>query len=451
MSKTYVITSAVSNCILNKKLFTTILSYCKHNNAELLVVPVKYDLDRTGDYLWHDDLHTFFVTSNITLCNKIKLLAAISTSPSIDNPFAGYEVLCKGDSIIIPHPQIRMKTVPMSHVDPCTIMHTTGAVTDARYTSTKQGTKAYTNHSLAALVVEEDASINGFHIRVLNSGPEGSFYDLDKFYDGETVTTGNTIDALVLGDEHVIHVDPQVSAATLTAKTSLAKVLKPKFIVRHDSLDFFSGSHHHEGNPFIQYAKHMSGNNDVRAELKLTMDYILKTTPKFSKSIVISSNHNEHLYRWLTECKPNREPWNMLLYHELMYLMLKETKMGTSSVDHPNPLELWTRHNYVTDKIQFIGGYESFKVDGVELSFHGDKGVNGSRASAVQFSKIGTKTIVGHSHSSSIIGGCYQVGTSSYLKLDYNTGPSSWIHSACLIHQNGRRQMVFIIKGKYRR
>ncbi len=338
----------------------------------------------------------------------------------------------------------------MSHVDPCTVMHTTGAVTDARYTSTKQGTKAYTNHSLAAVVVEQDDSINGFHLRVLNSGPEGSFYDLDKFYDGETVTTGNTIDALVLGDEHVIHVDPQVSAATLTAKTSLAKVLKPKFIVRHDSLDFFSGSHHHVDNPFIQYAKHVSGTNDVRAELQLTMDYILKTTPKFAKSIVVSSNHNEHLYRWLTECKPNREPWNMLLYHELMYLMLKETKMGTSSVEHPNPMELWTRQNYATDKIQFIGGYESFKVHDVELSFHGDKGINGSRASAVQFSKIGTKTIVGHSHSSSIIGGCYQVGTSSYLKLDYNVGPSSWIHSACMIHKNGRRQMVFIIKGKYR-
>ncbi len=450
-NRTWVITSAVNDVGVNRKLLETLKSYCKINSAELLINKIKYDQNGTHEYIWDEELLPYLVDENVDITTGLKLLGGVHVSPAIGNPLSGFEMFCKGKSIIVPHPQLMMKTVAMSHVDPSVIMHTTGAITHATYTPTKQGTKAEYTHSYSALVIEEDAEINGFHIRVLNSDESGSFYDLDKFYDGRRVAHNQEIDAIAAGDEHVIHGDPAVINATFTGIDSIVNVLKPKVLIRHDVLDFYSGSSHHAKNVFTQYAKFISGTNDSAKELKLTVEHIINTTPKYARSKIISSNHHEHLTRWLQECNPKNEPWNALLYHELMYLMLKDTKMGVAGAEYPNSFELWARHNYNLPNVDFIGSMESFKIHGIEMAFHGDKGTNGSRGSAVQFSKLGTKSIVGHSHSASIVGGCYQIGCSSYLKLEYNNGPSSWSHTHCIIHKNGKRQMIFVIKGKWRR
>jgi hypothetical protein len=92
---------------------------------------------------------------------------------------------------------------------------------------------------------------------------------------------------------------------------------------------------------------------------------------------------------------------------------------------------------------------EGFTIHGVLLSEHGDKGPNGARGSAQNLSKIGEKSILGHSHAPKIIAGTFQVGTSSKLKLEYNKGPSSWMHTHCILHKNGKRQMINIINGKW--
>ena len=94
---------------------------------------------------------------------------------------------------------------------------------------------------------------------------------------------------------------------------------------------------------------------------------------------------------------------------------------------------------------------ESFKIYDIELGIHGHAGTNGSKGSSTQFAKLGTKTISAHHHSPQITNGNYIVGTSSELKLDYNKGPSSWNHAHCIIQPNGKRQMIFINSGKWRR
>lgn len=447
----WVITSAVNDVPVNRKLLTTLQSYCEFNGADLLIIPIKYQQGLGEGYNWDADLEPFFIKDNIKLTTGLKLLAGIHVSPAIGNPLVGFENFSQGDSIVIGHPQMMMNSIAMSSKDASAIMTTTGAITEPIYTATKQGTKADYNHSYSALIIEEDSSIDGFHFRVLNSSEDGSFYDLDKFYDGSIIKFDQTIEAIVLGDEHIRHADKVVTAGTFINEDSIINVLKPKYIVRHDSLDFQSGSHHHQKNVFMKYAKHMSRMDDVEAELEETVNYILETTPIYAKSIIISSNHNSHLLQWLNEANPKVDPRNALLYHELMYLMLKETRMVGSIVEYPNPLKLWADANYSENGMQFIGEQESFKIHNIELGYHGHRGINGARGSIVGFSKLGNKTIVGHSHSPGISGGCYQVGTSSKLQLDYNFGASSWNHADCLIHKNGKRQMIFIIKGKWRK
>jgi hypothetical protein len=41
------------------------------------------------------------------------------------------------------------------------------------------------------------------------------------------------------------------------------------------------------------------------------------------------------------------------------------------------------------------------------------------------------------------------MGTSTYLKLNYNVGPSSWMQSLCLVYSNGARQLINVINGSY--
>jgi hypothetical protein len=450
---TWVITGAVSDVPVNQAFLNTLKNYCKVNNAQLMIVPIRYQqgLNEDNDYSWSSELHQYFVDENIRLTEGLRLLAGIRISPAIGNPLSGFESFSKGDSIILAHSQLMMKTIALSHVYPSAVVTTTGCITKPIYTATKQGEKATFNHSYSAIVVEEDKAINGFHFRVLNSDESGSFYDVDRYYTGDHCEYSQRIPAIVLGDEHIIHVSDESTQATFTNPDSIVNTLRPEYIVRHDSLDMYSASHHHAKSVFTQYAKYISGKNDSSKELALTIEYIINTTPKFSKSIIISSNHNEHLLRWLNESNPKLEPWNAVLYHELQYLMLKNTSMGKSGAIYPNPFELWARHNYQLDNVEFVGGHESFKIHGIELAFHGDRGMNGSRGSADQFAKLGTRCIIGHSHSPKIVAGAYQVGHSCDDKLEYNSGPSSWSKAHCIIQPNGKRQMLFIVNGKWRR
>lgn len=449
-NRTWVVTTAVNDVPVNEKFLNTLKSYCEYNNAELLIGAIKYNQGLNEDgYSWDESVIPYLVNTNITLTNGLKYLAGVPVSPAIGNPLSGFESFSKGDSIILSHPQLMMKTIALSHVDHAAIITTTGCVTEPVYTTTKQGSKAQFNHSYSALVIEEDSEIDSFHIRVLNSDESGIFYDIDKKYDNDKVTKNTNIPAIVLGDEHVAFICPNVMKTTFSNTDSIINTLAPKKIIRHDIYDGYSASHHHTKNIFTQYAKHISGKNDVAKELALTIEHILKTTPDYAESIVVSSNHNEHLTKWLNEANPKLDHTNAILYHELMYLMLKQTKLGRSGAEYPNPLELWAENNYDFDNIKFVGGFDSFKVHDIECVFHSHKGTNGSRGSIEQFSKLGTKTIIGHSHSPGIFGGCWQVGHSCESKLEYNYGsPSSWAKAHCLIQPNGKRQMIFIKEYK---
>lgn len=453
-NKTWVITSAVSDIPVYKEGLSTLLGYCEHNDAEFMVIPLKYKLhglaEADKEYSWAKEVTDYLVRDTLRLTDNLVLLAGVRVSPSIGNPLTGFEAFSKGDSLIIGHPQIAMKTVAMSHVDPSAIITTTGCITNPVYTDTKQGEKAAFNHSFGAIVIEQDG--DDFHYRVLHIDRKGELYDLDRVYSGKFMAPVRAIPALIVGDEHIFSIDPSVTTATFSDPDSIVNKLRPEVIVRHDSLDFYSGSHHHKHNVFTNYAKHHSGADDIASELRLTIDYISRTTPDFSKSVIVSSNHNEHLLRWLNECNPKTDHRNARLYHELMYLMLGKTTMGESGTVHPDPFALWTKHNYQsTDHIEFLSSFESFKIKGIELSMHGHAGANGARGNIVGFSKLGLKTVTGHSHSPQIFGGAYSVGHSCRSKLEYNGGPSSWAQCHVIIYDNGKRTPIFIKNGKWKR
>ena len=77
-------------------------------------------------------------------------------------------------------------------------------------------------------------------------------------------------------------------------------------------------------------------------------------------------------------------------------------------------------------------------------------GSNGAKGSSIGFSKLGQKIIVGHSHTPSIVGNAYTVGTSSRFDLSYVKGPSSWLHTHAILYPSGAITLINIINGKWK-
>lgn len=450
-AKKFVVASAQSNTDVNAEFFGALLKYCKHNKAELFIIPTRYknpnvlSVNETHEY--PEEIKEYLVENNFKLHEKLKVLAHLKISSTAEHPLTGLAPLSKGDSMIVGHNQLQLSTLPVQPCDDPIIMTTTGTISEKNYSLSKQGYKAEFNHSMSAVVVEIDGDL--FHIRHLNFDGDG-FYDFENYYSPDCVKkVFSPIDVIVTGDEHVMFMDEHVRDATY-GEGGIVDTLLPKYIVRHDIIDCYSISHHHKHNTFVKFKKYQNGQNILRDELDEVVDFVVETTPKNSISLIISSNHNDHLARWLNECDIKTEPWNAILYHELMYKMLYNISENDSRI--PNPFQLYSKLKFENRNchVEFVGRKESYKIHDIELALHGDVGINGARGSAQNFAQLPTKSISGHSHSPMIFKGVYKTGTSSILDLEYVNSPSSWMQSHVIVYKNGKRQLIHIINGRWR-
>jgi hypothetical protein len=469
---TYVITSAQNATPIHQKFLNTLINYCDVNDARLLVVPYRYknptsiwSQNNKGDEWWAPQIKEYLLGDDIRLTESLIVVGKVKMQPTATEPLLGMDSYTHLCSAIFAHPKIQLKTVATPNKKLPKILTTTGSITEKNYTDSKAGWKGNFHHSLAAVVVqiEDDGSFHMRHIHADNV--DGSFYDLNHFYTTDSVSDSK-ISALVTGDEHAIFADEKVKNATYLNKDSIVNVLKPDYIVRHDSTDFYSRNHHHRGRDLIAFAKHHFAKNDVNnslarnnveRELQITADYIDETTPLFCKNLIVKSNHDEAFDRWLMEADPKTDPENAVFYYYMKYHQLNNVRMTDTGFSSIDPFEFWATNPEsetglkCIDRTKFLKRDEDYTINGIEVGFHGDRGPNGARGNPKQFAKIGPKTIIGHGHSPTIYEGCYMVGVSSKLSLEYASGPSSWLHTHCIIYPNGSRTLINIINGKWRR
>ena len=448
--KRYVITSIQNNVAKNEEFYQALQVFCKHNRAGMIVIPTRYRTKGHDEITW-DVEETVLFTQKASIGGLVNILPDIGVTATTDNPLAGLDVLSKGKSLIIPHNQLQMRSLPVQRDSHPVILHTTGTISLPCYSKTKVGEKADFNHSYSALFV--DVYEDYFHIRVLNADRENGFYDIGTYYSNTGIREGDEVLALILGDEHEFVQDPVVKAVTFTNNDSIVAVLKPKEIIRHDILDCFTVSHHHHKDHLLQYSKFHTSKNRLEEELQDCFNYIIETTPAGCKCSIVSSNHHDHLKRWLTECNPKTEPWNAKLYHLLSFLCLQEIEKHTD-IFVPDVFELYMHYLLWRSReainIEFLSRKETYKIAGIEVSNHGDIGANGSRGSLNQYARFSDKAVIGHSHTPGINKGAYSVGCSTPKNLEYTNGPSSWMNTHCVIYPNGKRQLINIIKGHWK-
>lgn len=444
--KRYIIGAVQNDTDVNRPFFNTIKSFCNRKNAELILMPTKY-MGHIETPTWDEEFDPYLLTYERNIGNNIKLLGDLYLLSSIENPIIGFDVVSKGKTVILGHPQYQMKALPRASGNAPIMLTSTGAVTEPNVNSnTKTGKKAIFNHSYSVLylsVMNEGTESEEFHIRTLNWDGYG-FYDIDGYYSGKTKTKSAKIQAIVTGDEHIIEVDPGVAESTY-GKGGIVETLKPDVILRGDVLDCISISHHNKAKVLKQNLMESYGKNDLEKELNDTCEFILNTTPKGARTWLVASNHNDHLDRWLEDPDSNLDKKNAKLYHWFMSQKLDEKNKGLFA------LEIYMKNKYpnYAEKVRFLDRDTPEYISDIEVQHHGDLGFNGSRANIKMFSRHTSKTIIGHSHSPGVDKGCYQVGTSSKLKLEYTHGLSSWMHTHCLVYENGKRQLINIINGRW--
>lgn len=451
----YVITAAQNATPVNDAFLHSLFTYCKANKAQLLVIPYRYKNPTSmwtenakGDDWWAPELKPYLVDQRIALNKNLILLGDIKTQPTAISPLQGFETLTGERSAIVGHPKLELVTVPTPQQRMPKILTTTGAVTAKNYIPSKAGKKGEFHHTFGACVVEIVGKT--FHMRQINAVRDGSFCDLDREYSGADVRQV-PIAGLVMGDSHIEFMDPGAAKATFHGDKSIIGALKPAEVVWHDCHDFYSRNHHHRGEVFINYVKHHSGRGNVERALDETFSFIDHVTRPGTKNLFVPSNHPDALARWVKETDPRSDPENCVFWAETFKVMCQGAKWTDTGAKTVDPFAYWAMKKLKTSaQAVFLKRDESHLIRGVEVGYHGDAGPNGSKGNRLGFTKIGVKTVIGHSHSPGIRGGVYQVGTSSRLGLEYASGPSSWLHTHCVVYANGKRSLINIIDGAWR-
>jgi len=450
--KTFVVTSAQNNTPPEYDFLAALQAYCEQHDAELLVIPIRYinptskldPQEGDGDVSWDSDLESYLIGNELVLSDDVVVQADLRIQATARNPLASLASRSRGRSAVFGSSQLSMQTVATPHSRLPKLLYTTGSVTQKNYSNTKAGNLASFHHSHSAIVIE----LRGKHFFMREITWDGTcFYDLGARWDGSGVGDGETL-AVITGDEHTWFGDPKVKRGTY-GDYGVVPSLRPKYIVRHDLTDAYSVSHHHLKNRITMIVKSLNGMNDLRAELQHAVDHLNETTPEGMTNIIVSSNHHDHVTQWLRAGERGVEPVNAEFYHWLMWQVLQQARMTKRGVVHPDPFALFASDKLTCDT-RFLGPDDSFRLAGVELAMHGHLGPNGTRGSLRSLSVIGSRFVIGHSHSPGIFEGGYQVGTSSALRLEYNSGPSSWLNTHCALYENGKRQLIHVIDGKWR-
>lgn len=458
----YILTCAQSDTKLHEPTWKALHAWRDHYGAELLVSTFSYNQRREGsakrgtekhtDPEWYDPrIEEFVVDEMVALAPSLVWNGHMNILPTAVDPLSGMTNYNGRASSVFPHVKVAMGSIATTSDSAAKFQYTTGAATQRNYIQRKAGQKAEFDHVYGGLLVEVTAD-GSWWARQLITDSKGRIYDLDwvAMPTGEVVPSIGAR-ALVFGDLHETHLTEETRKQRW-GKGGFVETLRPEWQVAHDVLDMESRGHHNRRDPHKMFELHIRKRECVRSEVE-GVGGLLNVMRAHGGVVVVDSNHDRHLDRWLKEADWRSDPVNAEFYTECQRAYLSSIRAGKRF----NALK-WAVGQYNAAKgVRFLEPGESFVVcrdssGGVELGLHGDLGPGGARGSIRNLSRIGRKVIIGHSHAAGIFNGAWQVGVTAPIDaFSYASGaPSAWSHTDCIVQANGKRQMVTWWKGKWR-
>ena len=443
----FIISWAQNNTPVHAKFLANIEAYAKFIDADIHIIAGRYKnptsvfSDNKEDF-WVEDISPYLDANRHDIHKYLSVMSDVKIQPTATNPMSGLQGMSGINSCVFGSPKVQMEMIPVLEGCRPKQMLTTGSVTQMNYTDSKSGKKGEFHHVFGFALVEIKDKDTFFVRQVTADDKTGAFSDLYYRVDNGEVKKLDSIAAIVFGDLHYGIHDQQVLDRTF----EMLDKIKPQNVVLHDVFDAKSINHHEAKDPFIQYSKEIAGTNSVEKEVN-NMLTGLKAFEKFDKVVIVRSNHDDFLDRWLKneDWKKQSTCKNSLVYMEYSAMLLKQYAVDQYDVKGLIPELI----NKAFPKFITLGRNASYTVKRWELGQHGDIGASGSRGSLLQFRKLNTKIIVGHYHSPGRKDGAMAVGTSTLLRVGYNIGASGWLQSHVIIHNDGKAQHISFINGEY--
>lgn len=448
----FIITTAVSGQKAHEGFVDSIAKYCETNKAKLLILPSHdpaHNLDNEIDWTFDPKILEADIVFEETSLNSNFFISGIRVTAKQINPITGLNELSQTKGSFIsasPKQFLEFDAVSASKFPHARM--TSGACTLPNYASTRGNSQrssyiANFQHTIGAVIVEI-VDNNIYHFRQVQAAEDGSFCDLGIEYSAKKAKkmTGDDAPVLVMGDYHAGEHDETAVGAWI----EMINQLGIQEVVFHDMFNGASVNPHEELDIVLRAERADKGLNSLRNELRLTaneFDRIL-SLKSVKKGVVVKSNHDDMLDRWLKKGAFAKDPVNFKIGVDLASALT-----GTKKDYLKEALAMVQRPKHM-DRLQWLTVDEDYVVGGIHLGAHGDKSANGARGSIKGLAKSYPHCVIGHSHTPGIFKGAFQVGTTSLLRLGYNRGPSSWVHCSCLVYRNGQRQLVNSIAGQWK-
>lgn len=401
--------------------------------------------DMPMHYFWMNIPETDYQVTGKNLNSNLRIVGT-QTPPQNKDPIQGKQSLLKkfnGRSLLMPATKQRLKPFASGQAGEYPkLMFTTGACTHPSYNDTNmRGEEAEDMHKYG-FAVADVLSDKIYLPRIVPAQKNGTFIDLGiKYSRGKAPEKAETT-AMVIGDSHVAQIHPKVDRAN----REMMDWFQPKYTHLNDTFDALSINLHALNDSILQDELHAKGLDNLEKEVLLTAQYLYENghlAKKFGGEILVNfSNHDDMIYRWLTDQKFMSDKENRKFAYQLMAQPINRDNTFETIIKYVMP--------EMPENVRFLKRGEDRIYWGYQCAAHGHLGKNGARGNLKNLKEGYTKVIKGHAHEFEIDDESIGVGTSAIIPMPYQLGqPSTSMAANGVVYNGGLSQGIPIIKGKW--
>lgn len=466
----FIFTGAQNDSPVHQGFWKNLKAFAAHIGAELIVGAWTYETQWWSEnnptaraYDAALDEHLCF--GQMALGDRLLFCGEMNTLPTASQPVTDLAAYARGRWAIFPHAKRQLKSVPST--DPTIQAHqvmTTGACTIPKVVPRKAGVKSIFHHAIGAVLVEFDQD-GDFFCRHLSADADGSFYDLDRHVSNGKVKVGQAVAGIVFGDIHVAKATSRNVLATFgfdhrgakTQKGSVIEALKPQTVFLHDLFDNQTRNHHHQKDNAHNYELAVRRREDVFGEIQDAGAFLRRVLGKGRDVVVVESNHDIALERYVREGRYRMDGRNIKLGLELETAYLTYREKVAAAIEEQTSPPSFSMLEYALRRldpglgksVRWVYDGKSCLLNGVECGHHGFRGPNGARGNVAGFVRLGVKMSIADKHAPEINEGLFVAGVME-LQHGYNKGPSGWAVAHIVQYPNGKRALITMQNGKWR-
>ena len=469
-NRTFIFAGAQNDSPVDPDFWQNLQAYAEYMNAQIVIGPWTYETNWWNENnptsrSYDDVLQGHLCFGQMAIGDYFTFCGEMNTLPTATRPVSDLTSYARGKWMVVPHATVQLVSVPaISPGEQAFQVMSTGSVTKPRVIPRKTGVKSLNRQRLGAVIVEFD-DVGDLFCRQLLANPTGGFQDLDMRVERGFVSTGHRVRCMTAADIHTAKLSRKNTIATfgfdpatgVRHPGSLIELVEPEYLLLHDIHDQESRNHHNKDDVSHNFEMAHRGRESVVDEVRRATGFIRMSRRPNMTTIVVDSNHDIALERYIREGRYRMDGQNYRFGLELDMAYHDSRAAQADAIDAEDPvpkfslLEWAMRHldKKALKGVEWVYDGSSKVIDGVQVGWHGFRGVNGAKGTVSGYARLGHPITIGDKHSPSIMDEVYGAGVMQ-LEHGYNKGPSGWAVAHVLQYDFGLRALITLQSGKWR-